>query len=109
MKFATVFALLTLTTAVTAEVCLGGCMRCRCGEIAYDIESCRFGCRCNGNTYKSTDPDNTQGNCDQPGGFRQVVQDGEDALMDDTSTLLKGNGGRAQWSTERRVWNYHNV
>lgn len=69
MKFATVFALLSLTAAVTAEICPGGCLRCSCGEITYDIEQCRLDCRCNRNTYKSTDPNNIQGNCDQPGGF----------------------------------------
>ncbi|EQB53035.1 hypothetical protein CGLO_07291 [Colletotrichum gloeosporioides Cg-14] len=59
MKFATVFALMSLATAVTAKhYCFGGCVKCYCGDI-----------HCNHNAYKSTDPNNKQGNCDQPGGF----------------------------------------
>uniref|UniRef100_L2FVN2 Uncharacterized protein n=1 Tax=Colletotrichum fructicola (strain Nara gc5) TaxID=1213859 RepID=L2FVN2_COLFN len=49
MKFATVFALMSLATA-------------------YDEHRCSM-CSCNHNAYKSTDPNNKQGNCDQPGGF----------------------------------------
>ncbi|KAF4785170.1 hypothetical protein HER10_EVM0003383 [Colletotrichum scovillei] len=52
MKFATVLGLLSLATAVTAKhYCFGGCVNC------------------NHNAYKSDDPNNKQGNCDQPGGF----------------------------------------
>lgn len=69
MKFATVFALMSLATAVTAKhYCFGGCVKCYCGDIQYDDHRCSM-CSCNHNAYKSTDPNNKQGNCDQPGGF----------------------------------------
>ncbi|KAF4421444.1 hypothetical protein CFRS1_v011548 [Colletotrichum fructicola] len=69
MKFATVFALMSLATAVTAKhYCFGGCVQCYCGDIQYDEHRCSM-CSCNHNAYKSTDPNNKQGNCDQPGGF----------------------------------------
>ncbi|GJC97840.1 hypothetical protein CH63R_09589 [Colletotrichum higginsianum IMI 349063] len=69
MKFATVFALLTLTTAVTAKhYCFGECVKCYCGDIKYDDHTCSL-CSCNHNAYKSPNASNPQGNCDQPGGF----------------------------------------
>ncbi|KAF5500880.1 hypothetical protein CCHR01_15397 [Colletotrichum chrysophilum] len=69
MKFATVLALMSLATAVTAKhYCFGGCVKCYCGDVKYDSHRCKM-CSCNENAYKSTDPNNQQGSCDLPDGF----------------------------------------
>ncbi|GKT57159.1 hypothetical protein ColTof4_11311 [Colletotrichum tofieldiae] len=69
MKFAALLALLSLTTTVAAKhYCFGGCVKCYCGDIKYDDHKCSH-CSCDENAYKSQNPNNPQGTCDQPGGF----------------------------------------
>ncbi|GKT49950.1 uncharacterized protein ColSpa_10131 [Colletotrichum spaethianum] len=69
MKFTSFLALVTLVTAVSAKhYCIGGCVKCYCGETQYDDHRCSF-CSCNENAYKSKNESNPQGTCDQPDGF----------------------------------------
>ncbi|KAK1948685.1 hypothetical protein LY78DRAFT_664778 [Colletotrichum sublineola] len=71
MKFATFLSVVTLATAVAAHdghFCLGGCVKCYCGDTKYESHSC-YSCTCNVNGYTSTNASNPMGNCDQEKGF----------------------------------------
>ncbi|KAK2030363.1 hypothetical protein LX32DRAFT_638233, partial [Colletotrichum zoysiae] len=71
MKFAFFLSVLTLATAVTAkQFCLGGCIKCYCGDVLYESHGCKH-CSCNQNGYTSTNASTPMGTCDLPGGFHQ--------------------------------------